>query len=395
MTKRFTWSGITFVVAAQLMAVVPAFAQPLGTFTWQMQPYCNRLTLTVVQSAGVFTLDGYDDQCGTTPAPASGVAVLAANGSVRIGLTVITSEAAHPFHLDVTLDPGSLSGRWSDNRFDEGAFAFNAATGGSPRLTALWSPLYGSGFHARARFGGGFFFGLAHNGPIDAPTATVNGDTLARYGAGGHTGNAFWWASGLMRMNATENWTPSANGTQIQFWTTQNGTTNPVRRMILDHNGYLGIDTVNPLDRLHVNGDIRTQTGCLRDGAGAPIIGTCASDLRLKRDVTPAAAVLERVRRLRLMHFYWRADQFPERAFGTTRSYGLIADDVEAVLPELVSTDVDGFKRVDYGALPLLAIQSIGELKTENERLEAQNAALAERIARIEAQLQRLLMSPR
>jgi hypothetical protein len=395
MAKRFTWSGITFVVAAQLMAVASVVAQPLGTFTWQMQPYCNRLTLTVVQSAGVFTLDGYDDQCGTAPAPASGVAVLAGNGSVKIGLTVITPEAAHPFHLDVTLDPGSLSGRWTDNRFDEGTFAYNAATGGSPRLTALWSPLYGSGVHARARFGGGFFFGLAHNGPIDAPTATTSGDTLARYGAGGYTGSAFWWASGLMRMNATENWTPTATGTQIQFWTTPNGTADAVRRMIVDHNGFVGINTVTPLDRLHVNGDIRTQTGCLRDGSGAQIIGTCASDLRLKRGVTPAPAVLDRVRGLRPVHFYWRADEFPHRAFGPSRSYGLVADDVETVLPEIVSVDGEGFKRIDYGALPLLAIQAIGELKTENDRLAAQNADLAARIARIEAQLQRLLVTPR
>jgi hypothetical protein len=395
MMKRFAWSGLPFVVAAQLMAVGSVFAQPLGTFTWQLQPYCNRLTLTVVQSGGVFTLDGYDDQCGTTPAAASGVAVLAADGSVRIGITVITSEAAHPFHLDVTLDPGSLSGRWGDNRFDEGTFAFNAASGGSPRLTSLWSPSYGSGFHARARFGGGFFYGLAHNGPIDAPTATTSGDTLARYGAGGHTGTAFWWATGLMRMNATENWTPSATGTQLQFWTTQNGTSDAVRRMVLDHNGYVGINTINPVDRLHVDGDIRTQSGCVRNGTGNAIAGVCASDLRFKREVTEAPAVLERVGRLRPVHFYWRADEFPQRAFGGDRSYGLIADDVEAVLPEIVSIDSEGFKRIDYGALPLLAIQAIGELKTENDRLETQNAALAARIARIEAQLQRLLSPPR
>jgi hypothetical protein len=395
MMKQSAWSGITFVLAAQLMAVTPAFAQPLGTFTWQLQPYCNRLTVTVVQSGGVFTLDGYDDQCGTTPAAASGVAVLAGDGSVRIGITVITSEAAHPFHLDVTLDPGSLSGRWTDNRFDEGTFAFNAASGGSPRLTSLWSPSYGSGFHARARFGGGFFYGLAHNGTIDAPTATISGDTLARYGAGGHTGTAFWWATGLMRMNATENWTPSANGTQIQFWTTQNGTADAVRRMVLDHNGYVGINTITPVDRLHVNGDIRSETGCVRNGAGGPIAGACASDLRFKRDVTPAPAMLDRVRALRPVHFYWRADEFPQRAFGADRTYGLVADDVEAVLPEIVSIDAEGFKRIDYSALPLLAIQAIGELKTENDRLAAQNAELAARIARIEAQLQRLLASPR
>ena len=41
-----------------------ALAQPIGTFQWQLQPYCNALTVTVVQSGGVYTLDGFDDQCG-------------------------------------------------------------------------------------------------------------------------------------------------------------------------------------------------------------------------------------------------------------------------------------------------------------------------------------------
>lgn len=44
---------------------VPATAQPLGTFRWQLQPYCNVLTLNVVQG-GVYTLDGTDDRCGAS-----------------------------------------------------------------------------------------------------------------------------------------------------------------------------------------------------------------------------------------------------------------------------------------------------------------------------------------
>ena len=41
-----------------------AEAQSLGTFQWQLQPYCNLVTVTVTQNGGLYTLDGYDDQCG-------------------------------------------------------------------------------------------------------------------------------------------------------------------------------------------------------------------------------------------------------------------------------------------------------------------------------------------
>ena len=36
-----------------------AWAQVFGTFTWQTQPYCNRVTLTLSNSPAGFTLDGY------------------------------------------------------------------------------------------------------------------------------------------------------------------------------------------------------------------------------------------------------------------------------------------------------------------------------------------------
>jgi hypothetical protein len=39
-------------------------AQSLGTFRWQLQPYCNVVSVTVTQNGELFTLDGYDDQCG-------------------------------------------------------------------------------------------------------------------------------------------------------------------------------------------------------------------------------------------------------------------------------------------------------------------------------------------
>lgn len=61
-------------------------AQPVGTFRWQQQPYCNVLTLNVVQAGGVYHLDGYDDQCGAqTLASAVGMAFPNPNGTIAWG----------------------------------------------------------------------------------------------------------------------------------------------------------------------------------------------------------------------------------------------------------------------------------------------------------------------
>ncbi len=70
--------AVLFVVTS-----MPAAAQPLGMFTWQLQPYCNVLTLAVVQNGTtMFTLDGIDDQCGAGPASAVGTAFLKPDGMV-------------------------------------------------------------------------------------------------------------------------------------------------------------------------------------------------------------------------------------------------------------------------------------------------------------------------
>ena len=148
----------------------------------------------------------------------------------------------------------------------------------------------------------------------------------------------------------------------------------------------IGIGTATPLDKLHVAGDVRVgtgTTGCVRDADADVIAGTCSSDVRFKKNITPFARSLDNVARLQPVHFYWRADEYASKHFGTSESFGLIAQEVEKVLPELVTTDEHGYKAVRYSALPLHMLQAIKELKAEND-------ALRQRLEQIEAMLGRL-----
>lgn len=103
---------------------------------------------------------------------------------------------------------------------------------------------------------------------------------------------------------------------------------------------------------------------------------------------------LDRVAALQPVHFYWRADEFPEHHFGDSQAYGLIAQDVEQVLPELVVTHDDGYKAVDYSKLPLLTIQAIKELKSENDDLKKRVTELDDLKKRL-AELERLIKEMR
>ena len=71
-----------------------------------------------------------------------------------------------------------------------------------------------------------------------------------------------------------------------------------------------GIPTAT--DRLQVFGDIRVGTtgtnGCLKNFAGTGIVGTCSSDRRLKKNITPFAPVLDQLTALQPVHYFWRSD---------------------------------------------------------------------------------------
>ncbi len=128
------------LLAALLMlgswTVSPVAAQSLGTFRWQMQPYCNVLTMIVSQSGSVYTLDGYDDQCGAaTRAPLTGTAVPNPDGTVAFGINIVASPGAAPVHVAVPLNPATLAGTWQDDAGHSGTFVFTPGAGaaGPPR----------------------------------------------------------------------------------------------------------------------------------------------------------------------------------------------------------------------------------------------------------------------
>jgi hypothetical protein len=111
-----------------------AAAQALGTFQWQLQPFCNNLTVNVTQQGGVFTVDGSDDQCGAPQrAPLVGVATPNPDGTIGFGLHLVTVPGGRAVSVDARISLSTLSGTWSDSAGNSGTFAFNARTGGAPR----------------------------------------------------------------------------------------------------------------------------------------------------------------------------------------------------------------------------------------------------------------------
>jgi Chaperone of endosialidase len=100
--------------------------------------------------------------------------------------------------------------------------------------------------------------------------------------------------------------------------------------------------------------------------------GTCLSDARLKTNIQPFPNVLDKLTQLRPVHFDWKSSAPSELHLGSGPQYGFIAQDVEKVFPEMVSTGKDGYRRVNYGQLPYLLLQGVRELKATNDSLGAE-----------------------
>jgi hypothetical protein len=127
------------VLAVALLVALPPLAssQTLGTFRWQMRSYCNLLTLTVTEVGGVYRVEGTDDECGAGRDRASvgGLAFMNPDGSIGMGLTIVTPSKGTPVHVTVEISLASLSGTWRTPNGDSGPFVFTtgAPTVGSPR----------------------------------------------------------------------------------------------------------------------------------------------------------------------------------------------------------------------------------------------------------------------
>jgi len=129
-----TVRAAALVLALPLLGGARAEAQPLGSFSWQLQPYCNRVTVNVQQDGAVYTLDGFDDQCGAgQKAPLVGAATPNPDGSIAFGLNVVTPTGQpNPVQARIYL-PG-LHGTWTDSAGNGGSFVFGGAVpGGAAR----------------------------------------------------------------------------------------------------------------------------------------------------------------------------------------------------------------------------------------------------------------------
>ena len=182
-------------------------------------------------------------------------------------------------------------------------------------------------------------------GPIGLTGATGVAGAQGPQGIQGPQG-----ASGLLTSGSVAGNTAYWNGTT---WVTNNSN-------IFNNGGNVGIGTTTPTVKLEVNGRLKTQ------GINE------LSDARYKKNITTLTNALANIEKLRGVSYDWKQNEFPEKNFDAKHQIGLIAQELELVYPELVNTDAEGFKSVDYSKLVAVLIEAVKEQQNEINSLQVQ-----------------------
>lgn len=114
---------------------------------------------------------------------------------------------------------------------------------------------------------------------------------------------------------------------------------------------------------------------------------TYASDERFKQNITAIKSPLQKLLQLNGVEYEMKTDEFSKNHFLPGRQMGLLAQNVETIVPEAVH-EKDGYKGVDYARLVPLLIESI---KEQNKKIEEQQKQIDEQRKMIEELLKKQL----
>ncbi|NQV09271.1 tail fiber domain-containing protein [Candidatus Woesearchaeota archaeon] len=113
----------------------------------------------------------------------------------------------------------------------------------------------------------------------------------------------------------------------------------------------VGDSKISSTYKIDVNGDIYAS------GTFVP------SDLRFKTNIVKLSGVLDKIDNINGVYFDWKDKK-------ESRQIGLIAQEVNKVYPELISTNEEGYMAMDYSKMTAVLVEAIKELKAENEALK-------------------------
>ncbi len=137
--------------------------------------------------------------------------------------------------------------------------------------------------------------------------------------------------------------------------------------------GNVGVGRVDPgPHKLYVN------------GTGYATGGFWASDLRFKKNIKTIDSPMDKINNIRGVSFEWKRSEYQDKGLPEGEHYGVIAQEIEQVLPEIVKEGPDGDKAVSYTELVPILTEAIKEQQKQLEEQQRQVEYLLQRVEWLE-----------
>jgi uncharacterized coiled-coil protein SlyX len=114
-----------------------------------------------------------------------------------------------------------------------------------------------------------------------------------------------------------------------------------------------------------------------RIDASNDIVAFSSSDIRFKENIKPIENALQKISKISGNTYDWKAENKIEHGY-EGNDVGVIAQEIEEVLPQLVQTRENGYKAVKYDKLVALLIEGIKEQQTQIHSLTLEIEKLKE-----------------
>jgi hypothetical protein len=112
-----------------------------------------------------------------------------------------------------------------------------------------------------------------------------------------------------------------------------------------------------------------------RIDAANDIVAYSSSDIRFKENITPIENAIDKIRKISGNTYDWKAENKELHGY-EGNDVGVIAQEIEAVLPQLVQNRDNGYKAVKYDKLVALLIEGIKEQQLQIEKLQLEVSEL-------------------
>jgi hypothetical protein len=228
----------------------------------------------------------------------------------------------------------------------------------------------------------------AYDGQVFADNSSTTGSGIFSVGVNGTSVGFFATSGSAVGDTSTDLAMLAGPGNGLRFYS------NETERMRIDSSGNLLIGTSIPPGTINSTairkGDggqlilVANNGGLYHQDVGSYYLVTTAggstSDETLKKDVEQLSGALEKVCSIRGVNFEFIDDPMCTADKGV--QLGVIAQEVEAVYPEIVLTNDEGKKTVRYDRLVAPLIEAV---KEQQELIKAQGDLIAALEARIQA----------